>query len=90
MNKKELIAEMAQKSGLTQKDTEKVLDAFLETVSESLQKGENVQLVGFGTFEVRQRAARTGKNPRTGESVHIPAAKVPAFKPGKGIKDRVK
>ena len=90
MNKKELAAEMAQKSGLAKKDAEKALDAFIEAVSGSLQKGESVQLIGFGTFEVRQRAARDGKNPRTGETIHMPAARVPAFKAGKGLKDRVK
>lgn len=90
MNKKELIAEVAQKSGLAKKDAEKALDAFVEAVSAELEKGESVQLVGFGTFEVRQRAARDGKNPRTGETIHLPAARVPAFKAGKGLKDRVK
>ena len=90
MNKKELIAEMAQKSGLAKKDAEKALDAFIDAVSDSLQKGESVQLIGFGTFEVRRRAARDGKNPRTGETIHMPAARVPAFKAGKGLKGRVK
>lgn len=90
MNRKELIAEMAQKSGLTMKDADKALSAFIEVVSESLQKSESVQLVGFGTFETRQRAAREGKNPRTGETIHMPAARVPAFKAGKGLKDKVK
>ena len=90
MNKKELVAEMALKSGLAPKEAEKALDAFTETVSASLEQGQSVQLVGFGTFEVRQRAARDGKNPRTGETIHMPAARVPAFKAGKGLKDRVK
>ena len=90
MTRKELVAEMARKSGLAKKDAEKALDAFIEAVSGSLQKGESVQLIGFGTFEVRQRAARDGKNPRTGETIHMPAARVPAFKAGKGLKDRVK
>lgn len=89
MNKKELVAEMAQKSGLAMKDADKALSAFIEVVSESLQKSESVQLVGFGTFEVRQRAARDGRNPQTGETIHMPAAKVPAFKAGKALKEKV-
>lgn len=89
MNKKELVSEMAQKSGLTMRDADKALNAFIEVVSESLQKSESVQLVSFGTFEVRQRAARDGKNPRTGETIHMPAAKVPAFKAGKALKEKV-
>ena len=89
MNKKELVAEMALKSGLTMKDADKALSAFIEVVSESLQKSESVQLVGFGTFEVRQRAARDGRNPQTGETIHMPAAKVPAFKAGKALKEKV-
>lgn len=89
MNKKELVSQMAQKSGLTQKDTEKALDTFIEVVSASLEQGQSVQLIGFGTFEVRQRAARDGKNPRTGETIHMPAAKVPAFKAGKALKEKV-
>ena len=89
MNKKELIEEMAQKSGLALKDTEKALDAFVETVSAELKKGQGVQILGFGTFEVRQRAAREGRNPTTGETIHIPAATVPAFKPGKALKNQV-
>ena len=89
MNKKELILEMAQKCGLTQKETEKALEAFVETVSGTLEKGEKVQLLGFGIFEVRQRAAREGRNPRTKEIIQMPAAKVPAFKAGKALKDKV-
>ena len=71
------------------KDADKALNAFIEVVSESLQKSESVQLVGFGTFEVRQRAARDGRNPQTGETIHMPAAKVPAFKAGKALKEKV-
>ena len=71
------------------KDADKALNAFIEVVSESLQKSESVQLVGFGTIEVRQRAARDGRNPQTGETIHMPAAKVPAFKAGKALKEKV-
>ncbi len=89
MNKAELIASMAEKCELTKKDTEKALKAFMDTVQESLSKGEKVQLVGFGTFEVKQRAARVGRNPRTKEAIDIPASKAPVFKPGKDLKDSV-
>ncbi|MCK9217779.1 MAG: HU family DNA-binding protein [Firmicutes bacterium] len=89
MNKAELIASMAEKSELTKKDTEKALKAFIDSVKESLSKGEKVQLVGFGTFEVKQRAARVGRNPRTKEEIKIPASKAPAFKPGKDLKETV-
>ncbi len=89
MNKAELIASMAEKCELTKKDTEKALKAFMDTVQESLSKGEKVQLVGFGTFEVKQRAARVGRNPRTKEEIKIPASKAPVFKPGKDLKDSV-
>ena len=89
MNKAELIASMAEKCELTKKDTEKALKAFMDAVQESLEKGEKVQLVGFGTFEVKQRAARVGRNPRTKEEIKIPASKAPLFKPGKDLKDSV-
>lgn len=89
MNKSEFIQAMSEKSGLTVKDATTALNATLEVIQESLQKGESVSLVGFGTFEVKERAARTGKNPRTGEAVKIPAARVPVFKAGKGLKDAV-
>ncbi|MCQ1530593.1 MULTISPECIES: HU family DNA-binding protein [Lutispora] len=89
MNKAELIASMAEKCELTKKDTEKALKAFMDTVQESLAKGDKVQLVGFGTFEVKQRAARVGRNPRTKEEIKIPASKAPLFKPGKDLKDSV-
>ncbi|NLN49815.1 MAG: HU family DNA-binding protein [Clostridiales bacterium] len=89
MNKAELIASMAEKCELTKKDTEKALKAFIDSVKESLANGEKVQLVGFGTFEVKQRAARVGRNPRTKEEIKIPASKAPAFKPGKELKESV-
>ncbi|MDU1414310.1 MAG: HU family DNA-binding protein [Clostridium sp.] len=89
MNKSELIAKMAEKSGLTKKDNEVVLKAFIESVEEALESGEKVQLVGFGTFETRERAARVGRNPRTKEEIQIPASNVPVFKVGKEFKDRV-
>ena len=89
MTKAELIASVAKKAEITQKDTEAVVNAFFSTVQETLAKGENVQVIGFGTFEVRERAARTGRNPQTGEELQIAAAKVPAFKAGKALKDAV-
>lgn len=87
MNKTELISEIAQKSNMTKKDAEKVVNAFFATVEETLQAGEKVQLIGFGTFEVRERQARKGRNPQTGAEIEIPATRVPAFKPGKALKD---
>ena len=90
MNKTELIASVAQKAELTKKDAEKAVKAVFETVAEELAKGEKVQVIGFGTFEVRHRAARKGRNPQTGAEIEIPASKVPAFKPGKALKDAVK
>ncbi len=89
MNKTELVASVAEKAGLTKKDSEKAVNAVLATVTESLQKGDKVQLVGFGTFEVRERKARKAKNPQTKEDIVIPETKVPAFKAGKGLKDVV-
>ena len=89
MNKAELIAAMSEEAGLTKKDAEKALDAFVYTVGESLAAGDKVQLVGFGTFEVRERAAREGINPRTKEKIEIAATKVPAFKAGRALKDAV-
>ncbi len=89
MNKTELVAAMAAKAELSKKDSEKALKAFMETVSEQLKKGEKIQLVGFGTFEVVKRAARTGKNPQTGKAIKIPASKAPKFKAGKGLKETV-
>lgn len=89
MTKEQLIKAMASKSGLTQKDTEKLLNAFVESVTEALQKNDKVQLVGFGSFEVRERAERKGKNPQTQEEILIPATKVPVFKTGKNLKEAV-
>ncbi|HEY8552595.1 MULTISPECIES: HU family DNA-binding protein [Thermaerobacter] len=90
MNKPELVNAIAEKTGLNKKDSERAVNAFVESVSEALAKGEKVSLVGFGTFEVRTRQARTGRNPRTGQTLTIPAAKVPAFKPGKQLREMVK
>lgn len=89
MNKTELIAKVAEKSGFTKKDTETVVETVLDVIQEVLANGEAVQLVGFGTFEVRERAARIGRNPQTGEKITIPAGKVPAFKPGKRLRSAV-
>lgn len=90
MNKAELVAAMAEKSKLTKKDTEVALNAFLETVQETLATGEKVQLVGFGTFEVRDRKPRQGRNPRNPEQIiEIPASKAPVFKAGKTLKETV-
>jgi DNA-binding protein HU-beta len=87
LNKTDLINEVAVKTGMTKKDTEKVVNAFFDTVQGTLKTGEKVQLIGFGTFEVRQRQARKGRNPQTGQEISIPATKVPAFKAGKALKD---
>ena len=87
MNKNELVAKMAEKAGLKKTEAEKALKAFTETVAEELKNGEKIQLVGFGTFEVAERAARTGKNPQTGKAIQIPASKAPKFKAGKALKD---
>lgn len=89
MNKAELITLMAEKSGLTKKDAEKALKSFIESVDETLAKSEKVQLVGFGTFEVKQRGERKGRNPKTLEEITIPASKVPVFKAGKELKEKV-
>ena len=90
MNKSGLIKTIASKAELSQKDAGKALDAFISSITEALKEGDTVQLTGFGSFEVKIRAERKGKNPATGETITIPAAKVPAFKPGKGLKDAVK
>ena len=87
MNKTELVAAMAEKTGLSKKDAESALNAFTGVVAEELKKGEKIQLVGFGTFEVSERAARTGRNPQTGEEMTIAASKAPKFKAGKALKD---
>ncbi len=90
MNKADLVAAMAKASGLTKVDAEKALKAFTETVSKELKKKGKVQLIGFGTFEVKERAARTGHNPKTGAAIKIAAAKAPAFKAGAALKNAVK
>ena len=89
MNKAELIAAVAEKTGLSKKDTEAVVTASLEVITESLAQCEKVQLVGFGSFETKARAARIGRNPRTKEEIKIPASKLPVFKAGKALKDTV-
>ena len=89
MNRTELVAAMAEKTQLSKKDADLALKAFIDVVSEEMQKGEKVQLVGFGTFEVSERAAREGRNPHTGETMTIAASKSPKFKAGKAIKDLV-
>ena len=90
MNKTELVAAIAEQAEISKKDAEKAVKAFTDVVAAELKKGGKVQLVGFGTFEVRHRAARKGRNPQTGAEIEIPASKVPAFKPGKALKDAVK
>jgi len=90
MNKTDLIQAVVEKTGLTKKDSTKALEAVIDAISESLAKGDKVQLVGFGTFEVRSRQAREGRNPATGETIKIEASKAPAFKAGKALKDKVK
>ena len=89
MTKQEMIEKISSKTGETKKATDETVKAFVEVVTEALSAGDKVQLVGFGTFEVRERAARTGKNPQTGEALEIPASKAPAFKAGKALKDAV-
>ncbi|MEJ5229584.1 MAG: DNA-binding protein HU [Pseudothermotoga sp.] len=90
MNKKELVDKVTKKAGLKKKDVKKVVDMVFETVADSLAKGEKVQLVGFGSFEVRKAASRKGVNPQTKKAITIPARKVPKFKPGKALKEKVK
>lgn len=89
MNKTELIAKVAELTGSAKKDAEKAVCATLDAISGALSEGDKVQLVGFGTFEVKERAARTGRNPRTKEEIEIPASKLPVFKAGKALKDTV-
>jgi len=89
MNKNELVAAMAEEAGLSKKDAEKALKAFTDVVAGALKKGDKVQLVGFGTFEISQRAAREGRNPQTGATMKIAASKAPKFKAGKALKDMV-
>ena len=87
MNKVTLISKIAEKSGLSKKQAEVALSAFIDSVTEALKEGDKVQLMGFGTFEIKERGARTGRNPATGETIEIPASKAPAFKAGKGFRD---
>lgn len=89
MNKQELVASVAEKAEITKKDAEKAINAVIESIKVALNKGDKVSLVGFGTFEVRTRAARSGRNPQTGDTIKIPAGKVPAFRPGKELKESV-
>ena len=89
MNKTELVAAIAEEAGITKKDAEKAVKAFTDVVAKSLKKGDKVQLVGFGTFEVVKRAAREGRNPQTGKTMKIKASKAPKFKAGKALKDAV-
>ena len=89
-NKAELVDRVAKKTQLKKKDVSAVVDALFETIQEALQAGEKVQVIGFGNFEVRERAARKGRNPQSGEEIQIEASKVPAFKAGKALKDAVK
>ena len=90
MNKGELVEAVAQKSNISKSEATRAVDSTFETIEGSLKKGDEVRLVGFGTFSVAKRAARDGRNPRTGETIKIPAAKVPKFKAGKGLKDSIK
>jgi DNA-binding protein HU-beta len=90
MNKTELINAVAEASELSKKDATKAVDAVFDSILDALKNGDKVQLIGFGNFEVRERAARKGRNPQTGEEIEIGASKVPAFKPGKALKDAVK
>ncbi|KYG35899.1 HU family DNA-binding protein [Priestia endophytica] len=90
MNKTDLINTVAEASELSKKDATKAVDAVFDTILDALKEGDKVQLIGFGNFEVRERAARKGRNPQTGDEIEIPASKVPAFKPGKALKDAVK
>ena len=89
MNKSELIAKVAEKAGITKKDAEKAVNGLFESVQEALVAGDKVQMIGFGTFEVKERAARTGLNPQTKAKIEIPASKAPSFKAGKALKDAV-
>ena len=89
MNKSELIAASAEKAGLAKKDAERLLNAAFETISRELAKGEKVTVTGFGIFEVKERSARTGRDPHTRQSIRIPATKVPAFRPSQSLKDKV-
>ncbi|MFZ5650584.1 MAG: HU family DNA-binding protein [Bacillota bacterium] len=89
MNKADLVSKVAEKTDFTKKDAEKAVSAVLASIEEALSSGEKVQLVGFGTFEIRERAARKGRNPQTGQEINIAAAKVPVFKAGKALRESV-
>ncbi|HHW17399.1 MAG TPA: HU family DNA-binding protein [Firmicutes bacterium] len=89
MNKTELIAKVAQAAGMTKKDTEKVINSFIDVVQDALAQGDTVAILGFGTFLARERPAREGRNPRTGEPIQIPAGKVPVFRPGRVLRESV-
>ena len=89
MTKAELVVNVAEKAGLERKKAEKAVNAFVETVKQALVEGDKVQIIGFGTFENRERSARTGRNPRTGEAIEIAASKLPSFKAGKALKEAV-
>lgn len=89
MNKNELIEELSDKTGFTKSDTQKFLNAYIESIQKALRQGNEVQLVGFGTFKVTSRKARTGRNPQTGKELKIPAKNVPSFRPGKALKESV-
>lgn len=90
LNKSDLISQVAEKAGLKKVDAEKAVNAIFDSIGEALKEGEKVQLIGFGTFETRERSARVGRNPQTGTEIQIPASKVPAFKPGSSLKDLLK
>ncbi|MGI6642957.1 MAG: HU family DNA-binding protein [Bacillota bacterium] len=89
MNKTELVGKVAERAGLTKKDTEKVVNSFIDVVQDTLAKGDTVAILGFGTFLARERPAREGRNPRTGETIQIPASRVPVFRPGRGLRDSI-
>lgn len=90
VNKQMLVSEVAKKAELSKSNAKEAVDAVVESITNALANGDKVQLIGFGTFEVRERAARKGRNPQTGKAINIPASKVPAFKPGKALKEAVK
>lgn len=90
MNKTDLVNAVSEKTEMSKKDSTAAVDAVFESITESLKSGDKVQLIGFGNFEVRERSARKGRNPQTGEEIDIKASKVPAFKPGKSLKDAIK
>jgi len=89
MNKLDLVAAVAEKAEITKRDAERAVNALVESIEEALKQGDRVSLVGFGTFEVRSRKPRVGRNPQTGQEIRIPAGKVPSFKAGKGLKDSI-